>query len=303
MTLPIPALISSRAASGAVCLLLATGLPALAGCSGPASPSAAESEYAYELGTAEPDTGLKIAALKPDMVNADRIAPAPGPEALPYAVAADGYTVQAQMQIRMLEPDAAARDFRAMYDRRYSQRLRAAVDDTVTDILRNKGFEVLPVKHFADITPGDAAGESPRAFLASLPKMTLGFGHETDSDNCSDNICTHKGRLLIDGQYLYQMAEPRTGATVAYRRMNLYGLHLEQPYTRQTYAEQPGVFDRMLRSIGLRDPLIDTRDEALAEGLHKLYRETMAETDRVVSRPRLVALSQRLHELETPAGE
>ncbi len=259
-----------------------------------AGEAAAQPDFSYESQEKYDDTGLTIATVEPDLVNPDVIAPEPEPGTPAFAVAADGYTVEAQMQIRLMDPDKTADRFRAMYEENYAAKLRNASNDAIQQILKDKGFMVQPVDSYDDVV-GD--GED-QGFLTSLPNYTLGIGNKTSSKECADNICTQKGKLLIDGQYLYQMAEPHTGTTVAYRRMNLYGLRIEEPYTIQTYETDPGALIKVKNLFGVGDDLTDTSQQALVAGLTQLYQNTMAETERTISRPQILAIKETIEQLK-----
>lgn len=278
-------------AVGASSLLLLLALP---GCSdGSAGQGTSKIDFNYAATEKSDDTGLTIALVEPSMTNPDTVPPPPADDAPTFAKQADGYTVQAQMQIQLMKPDKTAKQFRSMFEHDYQPQLRAAVNDTIAGILKDKGFTVAPADHYND--PVDEGGP---AFLASVPNLTLGFGNKTQSKNCANNVCTQKGKLLIDGQYLYQMAEPVTGTSVAYRRMNLYGLRIEEPYTYQTYKQDPGIIARVKHLFGVGQNLKDTREQALITGLNRLYKQTMSETDRTISRPQLLALRETLKQLK-----
>ena len=287
--------------TGALPALLALSTLALFGCgvnsaTGNNSP---QPDFSYETEEKNDETGLTIAAVKPDLVDPDVIAPEPEPGTPAFAVAADGYTVEAQMQIGLMDPDKTADRFRAMYEAQYAAKLRTAANNAITTILKDKGFNVQPVESYDDVV----GNGKEQGFLTSLPNYTLGIGNETSSTECEKNICTQKGKLLIDGQYLYQMAEPHTGTTVAYRRMNLYGLRIEEPYTIQTYETEPGALVKVKNILGMNEALVDTSQQALADGLTRLYQNTMAETERTISRPQILALKDtidRLKNSETP---
>lgn len=268
----------------------------LTGCGANSSSDQAtmQPDFSYKSQETFDETGLTIATVEPDLVNADKIAPEPGPDTPAFAMSADGYTVEAQMQIRLMDPDKTADRFMAMYEENYAADLRDATNTTIKQILADKGFTVRPVKTYDEVIGDD----DTQGFLTSLPNYTLGIGNKTTSQECADNVCTQKGKLLIDGQYLYQMAEPHTGTTVAYRRMNLYGLRIEEPYTIQTYEHEPGLLVKVKNLVGMGDDLEDTSQQALVEGLTKLYQNTMAETERTISRPQILALKQTIDRLK-----
>lgn len=279
--------------TAACSVVLALGLQ---GCGAHSSDHAtAQTDFNYKSPQKFDATGLTIALVEPSMPNPDVVPPPPPDDAPTFAKQADGYTVEAQMQIGLMKPDQTAKQFRSMFEKSYRPELRAAVNDTIAGILKDKGFSVASVDKYNQ--PVSKDGQP--AYLASVPNMTLGFGNEMESQKCADNICTQKGTLLIDGQYLYQMAEPVTGTSVAYRRMNLYGLHIEEPYTVQTYKQDPGTVARVKHLFGQGEDLVDTREQALVSGLNTLYKQTMAETDRTISRPQLLALSETLKELKS----
>lgn len=274
-------------------VMLALSLP---GC-GDSSASGNEvvaPDYEYKTqGAAEP-TGLTIATVSPDMVNTDEVAPEPAAGTPAFAVTADGYTVEAQMQIGLMNQDATSERFAEMFRKNHSDKLQQAADKTISQILKDKGFEVQPVDTYDDVVDGD----NSQGFLTSVPNYTLGLGNETESVECADNVCTQTGKLLIDGQYLYQMAEPHTGTTVAYRRMNLYGLRIAEPYIIQTYEQEPGMLTQLKQLIGLDDGLEDTSAQAMANGLTKLYQQTMGETERTISRSQILALKDSITRLK-----
>lgn len=285
--------ITGRTLSG---LCLASVVFALPGCgqqsgSGTENP---EPDFTYKSEAHSEDTGLTIAVVDPGLTDPDVIAPPPEPGTPAFAVAADGYTVEAQMQIGLMNKDASSERFRKMFEQNYADKLVDATRTAVTGIHKDKGFMVQPVDNYTDVIKnGD-----PQGFLASMPSYTLGIGNNTTSQECVDNICTQKGKLLIDGQYLFQMAEPITGTTVAYRRMNLYGLRIEEPYTIQTYETEPGAMIKAKQLFGMQAPLVDTSQQALVAGLTKLYQNTMAETDRTISRPQILAIKKTLDNLQ-----
>lgn len=255
----------------------------------------AHTDFNYKSPEKFDTTGLTIALVKPSIPNPDIVPPPPPDSAPTFAKQADGYTVEAQMQIGLMQPDQTAKQFRSMFEKNYRPELRAAVNKAIAGILEDKGFAVVSVDKYDQ--PVGIDGKP--AYLASLPNLTLGFGNKTESQECANNICTQKGMLLIDGQYLYQMAEPVTGTSVAYRRMNLYGLHIEEPYILQTYKQKPGVAAKIKHLFGAGEDLVDTREQALVSGLNTLYKQTMAETDLTISRPQLLALSETLKELKS----
>lgn len=251
-------------------------------------------DYSYETQGVDEATGLTIATVEPKMVNTGEIPPEPPAGTPAFAVTADGYTVEAQMQIGLMNHDDTSEQFATLFRESHSAKLQRAASKTITRILENKGFEAQPVDAYDEVVDGANA----QGFLTSLPNYTLGLGNKTKSVECVDNVCTQTGELLIDGQYLYQLAEPHTGTTVAYRRMNLYGLRIAEPYTIQTYKQAPGLLTRAKQLFGLEDALVNTSKQAMADGLTKLYQQTMGETERTISRPQILALKDRITQLK-----
>ncbi|MAA75172.1 MAG: hypothetical protein CMN28_10740 [Salinisphaeraceae bacterium] len=241
------------------------------------------------------DTGIRIALLEPDIAHSGELPPKERADGDSFQLTMDRYREEAQAQI-FEETDPNAPDFQSIYVKHYENQVSHSINQALESIFSSRGFSTERADRMATVRD-----QSPPPFLASVPATTIVFIATIESEECDDGICTQKGDLTLEGQYLWQLVEPTTGHPVTMQRLNLWSLSVHEPYVVQTRENPPGMVDRVRQMVGMDAALENTADDALTRALDRFYSAAMEQTDAILSRGRIIELKQNIEELEKQA--
>lgn len=272
---------------------MAAAVVLAAGCAGPepVERQTAETDFDYPRPQRESDTGVTFVMIEPRLRSASDIAMTNEQHGVPFIDLTLLFQQQAVIQVE--DADPAINPFQSRYIEFYQPRIEAALNKDIREMLQAKGFRAEAVfERYEDI----GSDQRRDALLVTVPTATLALTRKIERSDCKAGYCAEHGRLRLDGQFLFQLVEPESGATVAIRRMNLHSLRIEESYVKYTSdggeaaaADPPG---RML----------DTSDRALVQVLNRFYASMMTEVDHLVSRRQILAFNASMKSLESEAG-
>lgn len=265
-------------------VILAAAAAIISGCSIPVQREVGQINFAYQANNQGVGTGYAIAIVKPEFtVAAQAQAAAPTNPFLAYAMAQ-----QAQQ--------GEATNFHSLYSTNYKVQLETALNNTVEELLTKKGFQTLgPYTSFDDVTYGD----KKKAYLASVPKLTLSIDKKVQDQRCTSSYCTESGTIMISGELFLKLIEPLTQQTMLNKRINLSDLSITRPYTYQkNYAGQGDMISQAIASISKPKVLIDNRDKVLTEALNEFYSKAAGKIDTFLSREEILSYANDIKSIK-----
>lgn len=277
-------------------MLLCASIAALAGCANAGGDAtAATVDFHYQPGASGEDTGIALAVVRPALsVPDDLLAPETEPMS-PHQQLAARFRYQALGQIDVNR--AAGLNFQREYEKRYEARLARALTRDIRAVLAAYGFrDGGAYDSYGAIDP--AARD--RLLLVGVPQATIAITDTIESRGCTPSVCRQRGSIQLDGQFLFQLVEPVTGATVGIRRTNLYGFELRESYVAERPRPPHGWLERIESWVMPRPAAVDTSDAALAAVLDRFYQGTMARIDALISRPQILALNDSIQAMKHP---
>ncbi|MDN5938780.1 MAG: hypothetical protein L0H83_08965 [Salinisphaera sp.] len=184
-----------------------------------------------------------------------------------------------QVTTNMLNDKQRATQLDARFRDHYRKLLEQAMTRDTAALLSARGFHAVPAAPGL-AAPGKAQANPP--MLVSVPTATLSFLRTVDQENCDDHGCLQHGQIKLAGQVVYQLVEPVSGVTVAVNRMNVWGMGVGAPYVLETSNQEPGLWTRTQRWLGLAPAPKDTREDAMVASLNQFYAHTMHNIDLMV---------------------
>ncbi|UFS63301.1 HpaA family protein [Sulfurimonas sp. HSL-3221] len=235
----------------------------------------------------ESATNETIAIVSPEFAKNAAVQQTANRDASPLAL-----MMQAQMQRTNINYS-----FSNAFQTGYSQRLKSALETSISEILTAKGFTLKgPYSVFDDMT----YGEKKTVYLACIPKINLVIDKKITDTNYADLYYEENGVIQIGGNVVVTMMEPMTGQVFMKRRINLSDFNIAEPYiyAKQTSQGGNGLTNTAIEKMTAPDELVDTTDVALTNAINKFYAQTVQKLQAYLDREEILSYQPDVENLK-----